>query len=371
MKTLLITDSDFAATDKNFEYLLWFQPSLGAMIIWKSKISIFLDGRYFENTKTIDELSLREKLWNHNFLIEYVQIKTDFIELLASKLDSKKEINLSNNIALKYYKALQKNFLLKDTKINIVDNIFAGTRITKNSHEISKLTKAIDIIDNVYNYITELNMKWELFWKTELAVRSIIISKIMEFGWSWESFDAIVWFGPNSAIPHHSAWETVIRSWVLLIDMWALYKWYCSDFTRTFWVNTPDLLMSRESVSENNEEVTQEEFTKVYNIVKHAHEIAFEKTISWMTWADVDAFARDYIELAGYWDFFIHSTGHWIWLDVHELPYISKNKDNVLENWMVFTIEPWIYLPWKFWVRLEDIVFMKDWKLKKVSIIEL
>jgi len=277
MKTLLITDSDFAATDKNFQYLLGFQPSFWAMIIWKNKIQIFLDSRYFENTKTIDELSLKKKVWNLWF--------------------------------------------------------------------------------------SELNKQWELLWKTELQVRSIIISKVMEFGWNGESFDSIVWFGENSAIPHHSAWETVIWEGVLLIDMWALYKWYCSDFTRTFWVSSPNLSWGKG--------IEQEEFEKIYNIVKQAHNIAFENTKAWMTWEDVDSFARKYIEEAWYGEYFTHSTGHWIWLDVHELPSISKNKENILEDGMVFTIEPWIYLPWKFWVRLEDIGFMKYWKLEKVSSIEL
>ena len=361
MKTLLITDSDFAATDKNFQYLLGFQPSFWAMIIWKNKIQIFLDSRYFENTKTIDELSLKKKVWNLWLSIEYIQIKTGLIDLLAENLKSKQQVHFSNNISLKYYNSLKS--LLKNTDIHIVENIFWKKRIIKSDLEIKNISRAIEIIDRVFEYIFELNKQWELLWKTELQVRSIIISKVMEFGWNGESFDSIVWFGENSAIPHHSAWETVIWEGVLLIDMWALYKWYCSDFTRTFWVSSPNLSWG--------EGIEQEEFEKIYNIVKQAHNIAFENTKAWMTWEDVDSFARKYIEEAWYGEYFTHSTGHWIWLDVHELPSISKNKENILEDGMVFTIEPWIYLPWKFWVRLEDIVFMKDWKLEKVSSIEL
>jgi len=356
MKTILITDSDFSTTDKNFNYLLEFQPSFGAMIVGKNKIQIFLDSRYFWNTKNIDKNNLREKVWNKKLKIEYVLIeKIWLVELLAQNLEWKKEINISDNIALKYYNTLKKS--LTNTSIYTVENIFWDKRIIKTRSELSDISKAIHIIDKVCEYIYELNGNWELIWKTELQVRSIVIAKIMEFWWNWESFDTIVAFWSNSAIPHHSAWETIIWDWVLLIDMWALYNWYCSDFTRTFWV------------WEKNEQY--DEFQKVYNIVKQSHQKAFEQTRAWMTWEEVDTICRDYIEQSWYWEYFTHSTGHWVWLDIHEIPWISKRQDNVLEDGMVFTIEPWIYLPWKFWVRLEDIVFMKDWKLEKVSKIEL
>ena len=368
MKTILITDSDFSTTDKNFNYLLWFQPSFGAMIVGKNKIQIFLDSRYFWNTKNIDEHNLREKVWNKNLKIEYIKIEKVWLtELLVQNLEWKKEVNISDNIALKYYNKICRDVSLKHLTLHTVENIFWKKRIIKTSSELEDISKAIQIIDRVCEYIFELNNAWELFWKTELQMRSIVIAKIMEFWWNWESFDTIVAFWPNSAIPHHSAWETIIWEWVLLIDMWALYNWYCSDFTRTFWIPHPNPLPW------GGEGITQEysEFLKIYNIVKQSHQKTFEQTSAWMTWEDVDAICRDYIVESWYWEYFTHSTGHWVGLDIHEIPWISKKQDNVLKDWMVFTIEPWIYLPWKFWVRLEDIVFMKDWKLEKVSTIEL
>ncbi len=359
MKTLLITDSDFSTTDKNFNYLLWFQPSFGAMIIGKNKICIFLDSRYFWNTKNIDEDNLREKVWNKKLKIEYIKIeKTWLIELIIQNLKWKKQVQISDNIAVKYYNELKKSLSTEGfNPLNIVENIFWKKRIIKTSSELLDISKAIKIIDKVCEHILVLNNAGKLIWKTELQVRSIVISKIMEFWGSWESFDTIVAYGPNSAIPHHYAWETIIWEWVLLIDMWALYNWYCSDFTRTFWV------------WEKNKQ--SKEFQKIHNIVKQAHQKAFEQTRAGVTWEEVDKICRDYIDKAWYWEFFTHSTWHWVWLDIHEIPWVSKKQDNVLQDWMVFTIEPWIYLPWKFWVRLEDIVFMKNWKLEKMSKIEL
>ena len=90
-----------------------------------------------------------------------------------------------------------------------------------------------------------------------------------------------------------------------------------------------------------------------------------------MSWAEIDNLTREVIEKAWYWKKFIHWTGHWVGLDIHESPWIWKTSENKIENWMVFTIEPWIYFPWEFWIRLEDIVIMQEGKLIKYSEVEL
>ncbi len=383
MKTILITDSDFGATDKNFEYLLAFQPSFGAMIIWDDSIEIFLDPRYFEKTKTIDAKSICEKLQNNSDIkynpekIIYVLIDNNIIQLLSEKIKnsniqnnsikSKKcvakewySVSISDNISVKYYEQLKKHPYLQDMAFNIVENIFSQHRQIKTSREIENIKKAIHVIDEVFLYIESLNAQWELIWMKESEVRWIIISQIMKHWWSWESFDAIVAFWENSASPHHFAWNTVIEEWVLLIDMWAVYEWYCSDFTRTFWVQN-------KGESDPRCAWLKTEFETVYKVVKDAHERAYNNTEVWMTWADVDRLSREYIENCWYWKYFTHSTGHWIGLDVHELPWISKNKTNILKDQTVFTIEPWIYLPGKFGIRIEDIVFMNNGKLEKAT----
>jgi Xaa-Pro aminopeptidase len=199
---------------------------------------------------------------------------------------------------------------------------------------------------------------WELYWKTELEVRSIILNKIFEYGWNWESFNSIVAFGKNSSIPHHATSETIIWTWPLLIDMWALYKWYCSDFTRTIWIW-------------DKSSKDYEEFQKIYKIVKDAHLYAFENARENMIWKELHALANSVIKSRGYEDNFIHWTGHWIGLDIHEKPFINKNSEDLIKNNMIFTIEPGIYFEWKFWIRLEDIVIMGNGKLIKYSKVDL
>lgn len=109
--------------------------------------------------------------------------------------------------------------------------------------------------------------------------------------------------------------------------------------TRTFYVGEPTA-----------------EFLKVYQIVNEANRAAFEAVRPGVTAESIDKTARDYITQAGYGDAFLHRTGHGLGFDIHELPYIVGGDKTVLEEGMVFSIEPGIYLRGKFGVRIEDIV---------------
>ena len=302
MTHIFITDTDFSNTDKTFEYLLWFQPSLWAII---------LDDNY-----------------------------------------------------------IQEN--LPKITLNTHENYFWKNRILKNENEKKDIKKAIEIINNVYLHIKKLADSHKLNWKTEKEVRSIIVSKILELWWTSESFDSIVAFWENSSIPHHEASDTIISTWPLLIDMWALYNGYCSDFTRTFWIwEKTENISHSNYISEGQEVAKYDEFKKIYEIVRLSHLESIKNFKPWMTWKDLDKISRDYIEKSWYWDYYTHSLWHGVWLDIHEEPKISKSWNEELENWMVFTIEPWIYLPWKFWVRLEDIVFLSNNNLEKHTKIDL
>ena len=344
--------------NKTFEYLLWFQPSLGWIVLTNDALDIILDNRYFAKTKEIDENHIKKIVWNNDLKINYINSRDTVWEIIKIIQDNTREISsviLDDNTL-----ALDKENIEKETQKEITilrETFFKEKRIIKNHSELEKIEKAIKIIDKTFNYITELNKAWELKWKTENQIRWIIINKIFEFGGSDESFWAIVAFAKNSAMPHHFTWETIIEDWVLLIDMWAKFGWYCSDFTRTFWV------------WERNEQY--EKFSEIHKIVKQAHLNAFENTTSWMTWKQIDNLTRKVIEDAWYWEKYIHSTGHWVGLDIHENPWINSKSEEEIKNGMVFTIEPWIYLEWEFWIRLEDIVIMEKGKLIKYSKVEL
>lgn len=356
MKThIFITDSDFSSTDKTFEYLLWFQPTFWWMVLSDNSIHILLDSRYIWNKDKVDLKNISNKTWIKN--IEFIEFSKWWEWLLEKiiKLTLNSDlIFIENNIASKYYKYLKDN---TGRIIELNDSYFWKQRLIKQDNEVENIKKAIEIIDKVFIYIEYIANTGILIWKTENQVRSIILNKIFENWWDGESFESIVAFGKNSAIPHHKTWNDLIWHWPLMIDIWAKYKWYCSDFTRTI------------RVWDRTEEYA--EFKKIYEIVRDAHNEAINNFKAGFLGQDLDKLAREYITKKWFWEYFSHSLWHWVWLDIHESPRISAVSTDKIENGMVFTIEPWIYLENKFWVRLEDIVFVENSELKKHTKVNL
>jgi Xaa-Pro aminopeptidase len=151
---------------------------------------------------------------------------------------------------------------------------------------------------------------------------------------------AIVASGPNGASPHHSPGDRIVEPGDLIIcDFGGSFDGYCSDVTRTFSVGEPS-----------------GEQTEVHSVVAAANETARATVAPGVPCEEVDRAARKVIEDAGYGDFFIHRTGHGIGLEVHEHPYLVEGNQLPLEPGMTFSIEPGIYLPGRFGVRIEDIV---------------
>jgi len=338
--SIIYTNEDYYwYTNKTFEYLLGFQPSLGYMIITDIKIYIILDSRYFNKLKNIDKEDLYDKVWKKIKLI-FLLLDKSIEEIIKINTNTRK-IKLENSSSISFYKKLE-NFGFEITNIS---PIFEKNRIIKDISEIKSIKKAIQIIAKVWKYIEKLNKDEKIKWKTELQVRQIIIEKIFEYWWTWESFPSIVAFWKNSAIPHHETSKTKIKPGPLLIDMWAIYNWYCSDFTSTLWV------------WEKNTKL-YDKFNKIQNIVKKAHDKALKTSQIWIKCSFIDKIARDYIVEAWYWEYFTHSTWHWVWLNIHESPYISSKSNDKIKAWMVFTIEPWIYIPWEFWIRYENIIII-------------
>jgi Xaa-Pro aminopeptidase len=151
---------------------------------------------------------------------------------------------------------------------------------------------------------------------------------------------AIVASGPNAASPHHEPTHRVIEEGdTVVIDFGGRWRGYCSDTTRTFVVGEPSA-----------------EVGAAHAVLATAQAAARAAVHPGVTCEDVDRAARDVIDDAGYGEYFIHRTGHGIGLEVHEHPYIVSGNTEPLEQGMTFSIEPGIYLPGRFGMRIEDIV---------------
>jgi len=157
------------------------------------------------------------------------------------------------------------------------------------------------------------------------------------------AFDPIVAFGPRSSMPHARPSRRRLREGeVVLLDFGALLRGYASDMTRTFWFGEPE-----------------EEFVEVYGITLEAQRAALEAARPGMGVVELDGVARKVVEDAGYGESFKHGLGHGVGLRVHEPPKVSPKGEGELEAGMVFTVEPGIYLPGRWGVRIEDLLVLR------------
>jgi Xaa-Pro dipeptidase len=153
-----------------------------------------------------------------------------------------------------------------------------------------------------------------------------------------------VCFGPNGAFPHHHTGSTPLKSGdAVLIDTGCRLDGYPSDMTRMGYLGS-----------------APEGYGQIHSIVDRAVEAAIKAARPGAKASDVDKAARDVITAAGYGPNFLHRTGHGLGIDVHETPYITATSDTVLEDGMVFSIEPGIYLQGQFGLRLEEIVILRN-----------
>ena len=213
--------------------------------------------------------------------------------------------------------------------------IFSTMRIIKDPVEITSIKKAAEIAE----IALKKTLQFIKIGKTEKEIANELTLQLLRAGSDPElPFMPIVASGPNSANPHAIPTERKLASGDLLIIDWgARSNGYISDITRTFAIG-----------------FIQEELKNLSQIVEKANQDARRISNKGVTSHQVDEAARKVISNAGYGKFFIHRTGHGIGLESHEEPYIQEENQTRLDDGMVFTIEPGIYLPEKGGVRIED-----------------
>jgi Xaa-Pro aminopeptidase len=183
-----------------------------------------------------------------------------------------------------------------------------------------------------------------LIGRTEAEVSREIRGRLVDEGHDVADF-AIVGSGPNGASPHHDAGDRRIRAGEpVVLDIGGTLSGYMSDTTRTIWVAGPDGIQP------------DVEFRRIHDLVREANERATNLVAPGVAAEDVDAEARRVIAAGGCGQYFTHRTGHGIGLEVHEDPYIVAGNATLLRPGMAFSVEPGIYLPGRWGVRLENIV---------------
>ena len=315
-------DAMLVANFNNIYYLSGYLSTSFAFLILKENPIIFVSGMDLENARNTSSIDI-VKYESFDKMAEY--LKEDEIRNLAIESD------LTANVYEKF----------KDFNLTISD-VIAKERMIKADDEIKKICKATEI---AHKSLLELDVRsrqekgaeeWECAYELGYLMR--------KNGASVESFDTIFASGPVSSLPHSTPRKHVLDTPVL-VDYGCKFEGYCSDTTRTF------------LYTEKQEEIS--------NIVLEAHDKAIKFAKAGVKACEVDKVARDIITEYGYGDNYIHSTGHSLGLDIHESPTLSLRDKTVLEDNMIVTIEPGIYLEGEFGVRIEDMILID----KKAKII--
>ncbi len=241
--------------------------------------------------------------------------------------------------------------LFSRIKLKPLGDKILSMREVKDLDEIKLLQKAqrltIKILQNTLEFIKK-NISKKI---TEKDTAAQIICSIHKLEDAEPSFEPIVATGANSAHPHHKSGSTKISQGVLLIDLGVRYKGYCGDLTRTFYIGSPD-----------------DEFKKDFQIVKEILLKTSDKANTSTSFWDLEKKAREDLSRHKLEQYFTHSLGHGIGMQIHEEPFCAKStKNKRLRRNTVITIEPGIYKTEKYGIRLEDAFWVKKHKSIKLS----
>ena len=319
----LITD------EKERLYYLGFHSTAGYVVVTKDGTFFVVDNRYFKAA---------EKALTKNGVKVISGTDYSVFKEIADK------INVAT-VGIDFTKVTLSGFeVLKKLGYDYVDisQELVKMAAIKSDEELKNIKKACDIAEK--SWLAVLPFIKEGITEKQLAAE--LEYNFRKNGAGGTSFDTIVAFGKNAAVPHHETGDTKLKkNECVLMDFGCTYKGYCSDMTRTMFFGTPD-----------------EEFEKVYLAVLLAHKTAAEKIKAGITGKDADKYARDVLDSLGYGKYFTHSLGHGIGVNIHEFPTLSPKGEATLEDGMVFSDEPGVYINGKFGVRIEDSCYMLDGK---------
>jgi len=261
------------------------------------------------------------------------------ISSLVTKINKNKVCTDCNDFSL--MTSLKKSI----PKIKSSTEPFYNSRIIKDEKEIKILKKGSKIIDELFD-ICSKKMK---VGQKESELQTILMTyaieqQMFDTGYKSTLNPLIIAGGPNGALPHAQVSQRKFRKGdLVVVDLTLRYKGYVSDSTRTFAIG---------KISQPTKEA--------YEIVKESQKLGLKAVKPNVNCKEVDFACRKYIEDKNYGKYFIHSTGHGIGLEVHEAPTVSLRSETLLEENMAITVEPGIYIPNKFGIRIEDSLIVKQ-----------
>jgi len=315
-------DCFIVSDSRTVRYLSGFTGSNGLCLIFKDRRYFFTDFRYQEQVK--NEVKGFDVIISGEYLIDELKNKN----LIKG---SKTGFEAKRITFYDYQKLLE--FIPLDSLIP-EDSLIEKMVSVKDNEEIENLEKAAGITDKVFSDIIAM-IKPGI---EEIEISAEISYRIKKYGGEKDAFDPIILGGAKSALPHGKPDNNKLQSGdCVLFDFGCVYNGYHSDITRTVFLGEPD-----------------KKTKEIYSIVLKAQEKAIESVREGIKCSELDSVARDVITEKGFGEYFGHSLGHGLGLEIHEPPKISVTNTELLVPGNVITIEPGIYIPGIGGVRIED-----------------
>lgn len=314
----------------HIRYLTNFSGSTAALFIFEDEIWFFTDDRYEEQVQT-------ELYPLPNLQIHITRDVWDYC--LKTKLLKDKSLLAFESERLSYQDVMNIRNIIKPLKFKPSLGIVEPFTMPKSNEELENIKKACKMSEDVFKQVLK-NFKVGMTEK-ELAAEVVYLAR--RYGSEGEPFPTIVVSGKRSSLVHGSPTDKVIKQGeVVTIDFGCIVNGFCSDVTRVFAIG----------------KATKEQ-VKIYQLLNNAKEKAIEKIRPFVNGKIVDEAARSLIAKAGFGDYFQHSLGHGIGISVHEPPLITFRKsDEIIPENCILAIEPGVYIPDKFGLRLEDNVYV-------------
>ncbi len=257
----------------------------------------------------------------------------DPVALVASMVAGAGSLAIGDHTWARFVLALQN--ACSAATFRAANDITASVRMVKADDEIAALQRAASSVDAVAAAMRDRPFAG----RREIDIHRELVDRMLELGHQKANF-AIVAAGENAASPHHEPGERVVNEGdIVLCDFGGTMDAYCSDITRMFHVGEPPL-----------------EIRDMYAVLHEAQERGVQAGVVGASCESVDFASRSVIDAAGFGDLFVHRTGHGIGTEAHEDPYMVQGNTRAIEAGHAFSVEPGMYLPGRFGMRLEDIV---------------
>ncbi len=315
----------------NLNYLFNFSGTSGLACYICGEATLLVDSRYLEQAQA-SAVNCEVRLTSSSALAD-----------LRELLEGSQSLQNRSRIAVEAKHLSYQTFLEMDSWGLGIDwvpssDLVEELRMIKSESEVASMRRAFEIAQTGYGcFLDQVKPGY-----SEVQLAGLLEFELRKAGGEGVSFETIVASGPRSSLPHGVASSRVLQEKeILLCDFGVRHGGYCSDLTRVY---------IPEKTSKPD----------IYNVVREAWQTALGTIRPGVPASEIDAAARQVIAKHGYGDYFGHSTGHGLGLEVHELPAISSRGSSHLEPGMVFTVEPGIYLPGRHGIRIEDVVVVTE-----------